>query len=53
MMPIVMLGSLLGVFVNIIFPAMILQACLIVLWIFTTTQSAFKARELYRKESAA
>ena len=51
MMPTVMIGSILGVFVNIVFPAVMLQLALVVLLVFTTSQSFRKARELYKKEN--
>eukprot|EP00347_Sterkiella_histriomuscorum_P009932 403339320 len=51
MLPTVMMGSLTGVFLNIIFPAIALQAILTALLIFLSLQSLMKGKDMYRKET--
>ena len=53
MQPMVMTGSIAGVFFLLALPAVVIQGCLTVLLAFLTVQSFFKARQLYRKENAA
>ena len=51
MLPTVMMGSLTGVFLNIIFPAIVLQIILTCLLIFLSIQSLIKGKDMYRKET--
>lgn len=51
MLPTVMMGSFVGVIMNAAMPDLILQVCLTLLLGFLTVQSAFKAREIMRKEN--
>jgi uncharacterized membrane protein YfcA len=51
MLPTVMMGSFIGVIMNAAMPDLILQVCLTLLLGFLTVQSAFKAREIMRKEN--
>jgi heme exporter protein D len=51
MLPTVMMGSFIGVIMNAAMPDLILQVCLTLLLAFLTVQSAFKAREILKKEN--
>ena len=51
MMPLVLVGSFVGVLVNIILPPIILSAILTVILILLTAQSYYKARQIYNKET--
>jgi uncharacterized membrane protein YfcA len=51
MLPTVLMGSILGVFFNVIFPSIILNFCLSALLLILTVQSSFKASTIYKKES--
>lgn len=51
MLPLVMVGSMLGVMVNLMFPSLILQVVLTVLLIVLTRHSYLKAVQIYRKEN--
>jgi uncharacterized membrane protein YfcA len=51
MLPLVLIGSVAGVFFNIIFPSVIIQISLTILLLFLSVQSIFKARDIYRKEN--
>ena len=51
MLPAVLIGSNLGVFFNMIMPSIVLQILLTVLLLFLTTQGAFKAKEIWDKET--
>jgi predicted membrane protein len=51
MLPTVMMGSFIGVIMNAAMPDLILQVCLTLLLAFLTVQSAFKAREIMKKEN--
>jgi len=51
MLPTVMMGSFIGVIMNAAMPDLILQICLTLLLAFLTVQSAFKARDIFRKEN--
>lgn len=51
MLPCVLVGSLFGVFLNLILPALILQICLSCVLILLALMSGFKAVEIYRQES--
>ena len=51
MLPLVLLGSLNGVVVNLMFPSLILQVILSVLLIFLTIQAGIKAKNIYRLEN--
>ncbi len=51
MLPTVLMGSFLGVFINIAFPALILQVILTLLLLFLTVQSGMKAKQIYDKEN--
>lgn len=53
MQPMVMIGSIIGVFFNLLMPAVISQICLTILLFFLTIQSYQKAMELYNKENDA
>jgi len=53
MLPTVLIGSLIGVFMNLILPDLVLQMSLTVLLIFLTVQSGGKAMQIYHKESLA
>ena len=53
MLPIVLIGSVAGVFFNIIFPSVIIQICLTLLLLFLSIQSIFKAKSIYEKENEA
>jgi len=44
MLPVVMMGSMIGVLFNLVFPSLILQVCLTIVLIFLTIQSSNKAR---------
>ena len=52
MLPTVLVGSVTGVFFNLLLPAIILQICLTLLLLFLTIQSGCKAKQIYKKESA-
>ena len=52
MLPTVLIGSLIGVFMNLILPELVLQMSLTILLIFLTVQSGGKAMQIYQKESA-
>jgi uncharacterized membrane protein YfcA len=52
MLPLVILGSFIGVIVNIIMPPIVLSIMLTLLLVVLTIQAAFSAVSLYRKESA-
>ncbi len=51
MLPTVLIGSLLGVIINMMFPALYLQVILSLLLVFLTIQAAIKALAIYKKES--
>lgn len=51
MLPAVLVGSNLGVFFNMIMPSIILQILLTHLLLFLSVQGAFKAKEIYDKET--
>ena len=51
MLPTVLVGSLFGVFLNLILPSMILQICLSVVLAILAITSGFKAVDIYSKES--
>jgi uncharacterized membrane protein YfcA len=51
MLPTVLMGSYLGVIINVILPALILQVVLTILLIGLTIQSSLKAREIFKKEN--
>lgn len=51
MLPCVLVGSLFGVFLNLILPALILQICLSCVLILLAIMSGFKAVEIYRQET--
>jgi hypothetical protein len=44
MLPVVMMGSMIGVFANVVFPNLLLQVCLTIVLIFLTIQAGTKAR---------
>ena len=52
MLPTVLVGSITGVFFNMLLPDIILQVCLTLLLAYLSIQSGFKARAIYRKETA-
>ena len=51
MLPTVLVGSITGVFFNIVLPDIILQSCLTLLLAYLSIQSGCKARSIYRKET--
>ena len=51
MLPTVLLGSTIGVFMNIILPSIILQFSLALLLVGLCIQSSFKAKQIYDNES--
>ncbi|CDW79605.1 UNKNOWN [Stylonychia lemnae] len=51
MLPTVMMGSLTGVFLNIILPAIVLQLILTALLVFLGIQSLMKGKDMYKKET--
>jgi uncharacterized membrane protein YfcA len=51
MLPVVLVGSIAGVFFNIIFPDVIVQISLTLLLGFLSIQSVFKALAIYKKEN--
>ena len=53
MLPLVLIGSVAGVFFNIIFPSVIIQISLTLLLLFLSIQSIFKAKSIYEKENEA
>ena len=53
MLPVVLVGSLGGVFFNLTFPAVILQIILTLLLFFLSIQSIKKGIQIYKKENAA
>lgn len=52
MLPTVLVGSIMGVIFNMILPALVLQILLTIILLLLSIQSGFKAREIYKKESA-
>jgi uncharacterized membrane protein YfcA len=51
MMPMVLVGSFVGVIINLYFPAVLLCIILTLLLIFLSVQSLFNGRDIYRKET--
>lgn len=51
MLPCVLVGSLCGVFLNLILPSLILQVCLSVVLLLLAITSGFKAVDIYKKET--
>jgi uncharacterized membrane protein YfcA len=51
MLPVVLIGSVAGVFFNVIFPSVIIQISLTLLLLFLSIQSSIKASDIYRKEN--
>ena len=51
MMPLVLVGSYIGVLVNIMLPPILLSAILTVILLLLTAQSFFKGMQIYRKET--
>lgn len=52
MLPTVLIGSITGVFINMLFPALILQILLTILLFVLSFLSTMKARQIFRKETA-
>jgi uncharacterized membrane protein YfcA len=52
MMPMVLVGSFVGVIINLYFPAILLCIILTLLLLFLSGQSLCKAFDIYGKESA-
>ena len=52
MLPTVLVGSIAGVLINMILPALVLQIILTLLLLFLAIQSGFKAKSIFMKESA-
>lgn len=53
MMPLVLVGSFVGVLVNIMLPPILLSSILTVILLLLTAQSFFKGRQIYKKETQA
>ena len=53
MMPLTLIGTLIGAFVYITFPDMLIVVILTILLLILSIASASKAVEVYKKESAA
>eukprot|EP00347_Sterkiella_histriomuscorum_P009630 403340471 len=51
MLPVVMMGSMIGVLLNIMFPSLLLQTILTIVLLLLTWQSLGKARTIYKKEN--
>jgi uncharacterized membrane protein YfcA len=51
MLPTVLMGSYVGVLVNIMFPSLILEITSAVILVIITIHTGFKARSIYRSES--
>ncbi|CDW75048.1 UNKNOWN [Stylonychia lemnae] len=51
MLPTVMMGSLIGVYFNIMLPSILLSGILTILQLFIGFQSLMKGREMYKKET--
>lgn len=51
MMPLVLMGSFLGVLVNIMLPPILLSSFLTVILLMLTSQSLFKGIQIYNKET--
>jgi len=52
MLPTVLVGSISGVLINMMLPALVLQIILTLLLLFLAIQSGFKAKSIFDKESA-
>jgi uncharacterized membrane protein YfcA len=52
MMPTVLIGSLLGVFINLMCPALVLLVFLTVVILFLVVNSIYKSAQIYMKENA-
>ena len=52
MMPLVLVGSFVGVLLNIILPPIILSSILTIILMLLTAQSFFKGKQIYNKETA-
>lgn len=53
MMPLILIGSLIGAYVYVAFPDIVIQIILTILLFVLMLESGRKFRELYNKESAA
>ena len=51
MLPTVLMGSFIGVLVNVSFPPLILQIILTIVLLFLTIQSGFKGKEIFNMET--
>lgn len=51
MLPTVLMGSMVGVLVNVMLPVLMLQTILTLLLFFLAVQSGMKAYEIYTKET--
>jgi len=51
MLPLVLVGSFMGVVINIMMPGIILSGCLTIILITLALQSLFKANAIYAKEN--
>jgi uncharacterized membrane protein YfcA len=52
MLPTVLFGSFVGNYINLTFPSIIIQTLLTIVLVLMTIETIFKARALYRKETA-
>lgn len=53
MLPAVIMGSFLGVYLSAIMPDIVITGILTLLLVFLTFQAAIKARQIYQKENRA
>ena len=53
MMPLVLVGSFVGVLLNIMLPPILLSTILTIILMLLTVQSFFKGKQIYNKETAA
>ena len=53
MMPLVLVGSFVGVLLNIMLPPILLSTILTIILMLLTVQSYFKGKQIYNRETAA
>ena len=53
MMPLVLVGSFVGVLLNIMLPPVLLSTILTIILMLLTVQSYFKGKQIYNRETAA
>lgn len=51
MLPVVMMGSMIGVLFNLVLPSLVLQIVLTIVLLLLTIQSLGKANSIYKKEN--